>query len=475
MDSLIYIASDRIEILGYKKGSNPELLSYAKQPLNEGTIINGMITDPSELTEKLQKLKELKPQLFSDCNLVIDSTTLLIKKLPVPELKKQQYLNLVKDELSDLSESPDMIYDYSFIHFKGEPRIMLACATGKENLESYINVFKDAGITLRTARVGLETIIDYVRAKKELMQKTFVLNIVDGISMLSVIFEKGHYIFSTRTRLIGESREEYLTSVIQNLSSLLQFNKAQNFSPIEESCYVGLSAEDINTLHFLSVDNTVQIHDFDMFKTIRNGQIVTDACSFSFFGIFSTANSIDLLQSYKNAQKPLKEYKPFRPTKLIPYIVLLFLAASYAVVAWFTYQIEKDIEVINDYLYDPAVIAKVDEADELARINTILEQAHVQISEKVNELNLYPAISAKILTDITQTNSGTIQINSFEFKAETATIQITAVASSPEDSANYVENLKKSELINDITYTGYNYDNSGKFNFSCELLLNSNA
>ncbi len=473
MDSFIYIASDRIEILGYKKGSNPELLAYAKQPLSEGTIINGMITDPSELTEKLQKLKDLRAELFTDCNLVIDGTTLLIKKLPVPELKKQQYINLVRDDLSDLSDGTDMIYDYSFINFKGEPRIMLACATGKENLDSYTNVFKDAGITLRSVRVGLESIIDYVRAKKDLMQKTFVLNIVDGISMFSVIFENGHYIFSTRTRLIGESREEYLTSVIQNLSSLLQFNKSQNFSPIEESCYLGLSAEDISTLQILSDDNSVKIQEFKMLKNIRNGEIVTDACSFSFFGMFSTAKSIDLLQSYRKSQKPIKEYKPFKVSKLAPYVVVFILALSYSVVLWYTYLINKDIAVLNEYLNDPVVLEQVAESDELTRVNSILAKANQQILQKSVDLSLYPTISADILSEITQTNTATIQLTSFEFKADSATVRITAIASSPEDSASYVQNLKKSELIDDIIYTGYNYDSNGKFNFSCELYLTS--
>lgn len=472
MDSSIYISTQHIEVLGYNKTSSVELLAYAKQPLGEGVIINGKITDPTELSEKLTQLKALRPDLFTNCTLVIDSTTLLLKKLPVPELKKPQYLNLVKDELVDQSEnSAEMIYDYSFINSKGEAKTMLACATHKSTVESYLSVFGDAGINLKAVRVGLETIINYIKTRKDLAKKTFILNIVDGVSMLSVIFENGQYIFSTRTRLMEEESAEYLTTIISSLSSLLQFNKSQKFSDIEESFYLGLSKHKFSELRMLYLDGPIKLKEFDNLKFARNADIVTDDCHFSFFGIHSSATSLNLLQSYKNALKPLKEYKPFRVSALIPYFVLLILGITYATPLWLNMQLDTEIEKINSFLTDRNTITQITEIEELERKISILKQANLQITNKTKEINDYPIISMEILNVLTQSNSNVVTVYSFEFNAMDSSIEITANAATEADAANYVKNMKSHAFINDIEYTGYSYDNRIGFNFTCKVTL----
>jgi len=53
----VYIASDRIEVIGYKKaGAKVVVEDYARAELAEGVMINGKITDAAELIDRLKEL-----------------------------------------------------------------------------------------------------------------------------------------------------------------------------------------------------------------------------------------------------------------------------------------------------------------------------------------------------------------------------------------------------------------------------------
>ncbi|MDR1670077.1 MAG: hypothetical protein LBR76_08970, partial [Oscillospiraceae bacterium] len=240
MESSVYISSEQIQVVGYSGGVIREFVTH---PLPEGTMINGMITDQAFLIECLASMRGEHPELFKKPSLVVDGSAILVKRIPTPKLGKKQYRQLVRDDFSEAGENADDLA-CGFQTLPGG-RALLACAADKSVIDNYTSAFKSVGVNLRSIRVGTQAIMSYIATRPELQQKSFVLNMIDGVTMLSLIFENGVNVFISRTRLYGDTKEQLAQTIIDNLGGLIQFNRSQKFGEVTDSYYLGVSAADL--------------------------------------------------------------------------------------------------------------------------------------------------------------------------------------------------------------------------------------
>lgn len=476
MKSSIYIGAGQISVIGYaKQGKTVKIFNYVSSLISEETTINGKITDPTELAEKLLSLKAIRPQLFKETSLVVDGNAFVTKKISVPNLKKSQYYQLVKEDLGETAENyENLIFDYSFMGTKGgKDTAILACGTDKSTLENYISVFNEVGVKLTSISVGLETILNFVKKRPDLANKTFVLNIVDGVSMLSVIFENGKYVFSTRTRLMGEAGEQFLINVYENLSPLIQFNKSQQFSDVQASYYLGLEHSDVDFISKLNTNTLVDIGTFDLYRDANGTALITDPCHFAFLGIVNEGAGINLANSFKNIDKYKAERKRLNPWWILP------IAAVMAILASLGYPIVKTIGLSNTnneitaYLTSPEVVAKSTELDLLSSQITKINEILRQIEEKKVEIADKPRVVNTLLDTITKSYSEKVAIKSFSFDEKTGVVHVVGTCATQTDSAEYIDILKKNSMITSVVYTGYSYDNTEekRFNFEIDIVL----
>lgn len=521
MKSSIYIAAEKIEIIGYtKRGTKMNINDYVNYPIPEGAMINGKITEPGDIIECLKTLKKANPHLLEEVSLVIDGNSVITKKLPVPNLKRAQYLQLVREDMADTAENyANLIFDYSFLEYKKKlkkekpPKLgkggkaaksakksddakaaestalktndgtvqsqnssaIFACATDKLTIESYQNVFDEAKIKLCAISVGLEAVINFVGKQKDLLTKTFVLNIVDGFSMLSIIFEKGNYIFSTRTRLIGDDNEQLLFNILENLSPLIQFNKSQQLSDIQASYYLGLSYDQVAFIAKVSMHTDVKISVLDIYKNAKKGRKVGDACYFAFFGALLDRKNINLIQSYKNVEKYSKERKRGSLLPLFPILLAVAIGAIVGYPLLQTYQLQDDISIIEEYLSDATVVAKSAELDGISQKSDAFANIIKQIEDKQLELDARAAVSRAALDLITKSNNQTISVTEFSFSEAEGIVHVVGNSATQNDSANYVLVLKASDFVDDVYYTGYSFDNAEipRFNFAVDVVLHT--
>lgn len=476
MKSSIYIGSGQISVVGYaKQGKFLRILDYVSGQLSEEATINGKIIDMAELSEKLFSLKAIRPQLFKEVSLVVDGNAFVTKKIAVPNLKKSQYYQLVKEDLGETAENyENLIFDYSFIGAKGgKDTAILACGTDKSTLESYTSVFSEVGIKLSSISVGLETILNFVKKRPDLASKTFVLNIVEGVSMLSLIFERGKYVFSTRTRLMGEDGEQFLINIYENLSPLIQFNKSQQFADIQASYYLGIDEDKVDFISKLNTNTFLDIGTFDLYRNVAGAQLITDPCHFSFLGIANEGTGINLANSFKSFEKHKVERKHINPWWFLPIACGLVIIGSLGYPFVRTIQLQKQNEEILAYLNSPEVVSKAEELDLLstqtANINEILRQ----IETKKDEITNKPRIINSLLDSVTTSYSEKVNIKSFSFDEKTGIVHVVATCATQTDSAEYIEILKKNTMITGVVYTGYSYDNTKekRFNFEIDFVL----
>lgn len=465
MKSTIYIAQEHIEVVGYtgQKGS-VRINDYLFAELPERTMINGNITDGAVLVDLLTSLKIQKPKLFKEVTLVIDSNSLSVKEIPVPKLNRKQYLQIVKEELaSNYNAQDEVLIDYTLMPKPDKKMVLLGLSANKNFISNYLDVFNEAGIKICAIRVGLETIISYVKARPDLKDRTFVVNIVDGISMLSVVFSNGQNVFSTRARLSFESGLGRVQSVADNLSPLIQFMKSQKLPDIEKSYYLGLTEDQLEKLK-LHGENFA---GFDLLGGVKKSERIDNLCHLSFMGIFN--NGMDLLESYKNIKKNMKEQKQVSGLWLLPALAVVILVAAYITPTLLTRSLMEDINVIEQYLNAPDTVEKIQRIDEVSAENARMTSVIEQIQTAQEEGARLGRLTNELINLITRTEQSVI-IENFRLNDQ-GVITIVGSSDTEFDSSKYAEMLNSSELIGSVGYTGYQYDNNGRYRFSLQVEL----
>ncbi len=473
MKSSIYISSEQIEVVGYTgKGSNITIVDSITAPLPEGTIINGKIIDSGQLLDAIKYMMTMNATLFKDPSLVVDGSLIVAKRLTVPKLSKNQYLKLIQDDFADTSENfEDLVCGYEMAKGNDPSQTaILACGTARENIEVYLAVFKDAGIKLSAIRVGVSAVIGYVASTPSLQDRSVVINLIDGVTMLSMIFENGVNVFISRTRLYSENEQEFTERLIENLNGLIQFNRSQNFQDITHSYYLGLSHEQLADLALAYTDTNIEVQSLRL-GAVSGNQSISYKTYFSILGAMLSDNSIDFISSISQLEKFAKNQRP--KNYWIPILAGLVVVLSIPAVMLYakTQGFNKEITKIVNYIRGDEVVAKSKELDTIISKTSEYLSLEAMINEKRKTDKSKATIDNKILDLITTTHKERTTATMLDFDETTGVIRVNGQSATEKDSSAYVEELKKSKLISNITYTGYSYSSDGRFNFSIDVKL----
>ena len=112
---VLFISSHAVQMIygSCDKKDMVKVEAFHEYPLEEGAMINGVITDDSSI---LDILKELQENGLKEARFVIDSGQILVKNIRVPQLSRKELLKVAKDELADIVGSyENLIYDYSVL------------------------------------------------------------------------------------------------------------------------------------------------------------------------------------------------------------------------------------------------------------------------------------------------------------------------------------------------------------------------
>lgn len=262
-ENVVYISSQDIQMLcGSADGNDMiRIESYESLPLNEGSMINGVITDEQDIKDNLEALKE---KGLNECFLVIDSGQILTKNVIVPFLNKKELIQFCKDELSSIDSSyTDVIYDYSVLNQKnedGKTGEILCCGVERKLIGSYIEIFESVGIKLKAVDISINAVIKLTRELPELENKTYVIAIMDGNNVSSFLFENNRYVFSNRSRLFSErGTDAFNIEMSGNISQLIQFNKSQHSEHAIETAYFCGLHDDEEMLVYNRIENSLNI------------------------------------------------------------------------------------------------------------------------------------------------------------------------------------------------------------------------
>jgi len=477
MKSSIYISSEKIEVIGYtKSGRTVTVKDYITHLLFEECVINGKIVDAAPILEGLNVLKSKKPDLFTDISLIIDGSFIFTKKIAVPEkLKKKQYDQVIRDEFTEVAgDHENLICDYHMLETADDQsRTLLAFAIEREHLENHLDILGSAGIKPSAIRIGLLAILQYISGNSELNHMTFVLNVVDGVTMLSMIFQNGVNTFLSRRRLYGEDNDGLVRNTLEGLSGFIQFNKSQNFNDITHCFYLGVNEEDMELIRRHSSYGDIEFGLLDIYKGAKGIELLPAEAHFAYMNTLFADSANDLIRGSKELDKAKKKSRPRKWWLLILVCVLVLLAIPTGYLAKQVSDVGKEIDSINDYLTVTNIAVRSAELDIIMTETTRIREIIRHIENKLEADRLLPCVTVPLMDAIVVRDDTRTVITNFEFKEADGTVRITGSSPTENDAAHFVETLKANDLIDDIYYTGYNYSTLGRYNFTANIKVHT--
>jgi len=336
-------------------------------------------------------------------------------------------------------------------------------------VDRYIEVFAQAGIKLLSIRIGVELLLDFVATKPQLQKSTIVLNVLDGQTMLSMVFVGGDNIFMSRTRLYGEDKAQLFNNMLENLSGLIQFVQSQKHGAITESYYLGVSEADIALLKEINPYDDIMIGTLELSKSAVE---VPAKAHFAVLNAKSAKGGVDLLEARKllDAYVKNKQPKKWWIPALVVYVLMFLGATGYLL--YEIHNLNQQIKEIEDYINSPYVVQRQAELNELRNETNYYNDIVQQAEERAEWERQMPAATSDILDFIIFGHGTAVTVRSFEFNERSETVRVNAACVDAQIANNYVNALYREGVAENVQYTGYGSDSDGMFTFSVEITLN---
>lgn len=260
--SVIYISNERISVVSAEvKRDVLRVDECFHIELKEGTILNGVIIDDNEMKIAL---KGIYSRGIHEASLIVDSAKILAKSAVIPKMKEKEILQFVKDELSTIdNNSEDIIYDFSYlgedVSGKGASKI-LCVGVERQFIESYLDVFNSAGITILSIDYAINVLINLVKELHGFLDKTYAISQIDGQNLLSVLFINNEYALTNRSRIFANrGTAEFENEIVSAISQLKQFASSSHQDQLMSDIYFFGLNEDERTSLFTRIRSSLDL------------------------------------------------------------------------------------------------------------------------------------------------------------------------------------------------------------------------
>lgn len=263
MKASVYMSNRYVSII--IGDSLKKINSIYRTVLPEGCMINGVITNSERIIQFLKEYFTMKDISLDDVSLVIDSTQIITKVLDLPLLKEKELLNVIKKELNELTDVNSLVYDYLILRQDKKQVKYLVCGIDDSIIENYIELFNGLDIQISRMNIALASVIKMIAQINLMKEKTGVVIVIDGDSIVSVLYENGDYIFSSHTRLYSQhGSNAFAGDISRNIAGLQQFLASEKSEyKISEVYLAGFLKEDFDICK-VSIDiPSIELYDLD--------------------------------------------------------------------------------------------------------------------------------------------------------------------------------------------------------------------
>lgn len=237
--------------VGSPTANGAKITAVCRDELPEGCLINGVITNESDLAAALRDFFAKNRLPAKRVALCVGGSQFQHKLLTLPTMSEKKLCAVLARELSTAGVEADApLDDYLLLHrdAKAKTDTMLACRVESALVESYAALARDAGLTLSSLDYSLSGQLKLTAATPALAGSTFVVLHFDGDTLLATLYEQGVFTYASRSRLFyARGTAESGSEITQKLSGLVQFHIAnKGAEPIATAYFGGCTQDDLD-------------------------------------------------------------------------------------------------------------------------------------------------------------------------------------------------------------------------------------
>ncbi len=464
MKKVLYINNDQVRILqADQKSGEVKVIKSLQYTLEPGSVINGVLIKTNEILNILKG----NSKLLKGATVVLNSSNIQIKTLDHPELKGKQFDNYIRKEFS-IPNDGALIYGSTSRKIDNKYKTIFM-GVPADIIKSYLQLFTDAKIKLGRFEILQNGMAKFVKNKKDLEGQTFVLNLIEGNNLISVLMEAGEYVLTDRSRLMAEpDSDQFVDELLQKISSLIQFNKSQKSAyEITKSYYVGLPRDRLLTLEEKSLTMNIGIDIVGFIDDSLHDKIgLSHFCCF--MGLMEKKADINLMKQYKEQVAKGKKKN---------WGMIAILLALILVIGGFTFFKFKNMLTENENAYYESEISGTANAKELTEL--IYKQNQIMnIPAIMKELNIAKdagvdkeLLNASKLLNIMNLAKESVAIISIEGNGANGSLLIDGTGNDEFSTSNFISKLKETEMFRSVEYSGYKSTNDNEYSFTVVCVL----
>jgi hypothetical protein len=477
MSTVLYLANQQIQVVTGSPGEKKVTVQNAyTADAPEGSIINGIIMDAELFVEFIKEFWQTNRLSSKDVILVIKSSKFVGKTIELPVLNASKTIEYIEREFSDIRKEENEIYGYIPLASSDKSmRRIYAEGVSPEFIKEYIEIFQEAGISVKSVYSGESSLISLTNMTMAAWYKTFVMLIADNTTLTTLLWVNGSFYHFNSVRCFHEQgTEEYAMDVARSVTQIVQFMQAHQVEYSLEAIRLA-GIPDVNIRQYEIAMNSQGINvPIEPFESSVLSADSADVQSYlnATSGLVINGKWQNFLNQYNSKKRKKGNEKNSMKGVLIVGITLAVMIL--AVIICFVMRIIKQNQLnqIEDEIYNPIVLEEIAEYDALMERNTFLINQYNGIQEFDENIVTYPICDNEViqLIDTCASNYVTVQFGSFD--ADSGRVILTAEAENVDDINKFIRELNSQDIFQKVDYTGYSYDTTAKLwdiNVTCTL------
>lgn len=471
MSTVIYLSNQDVRVVvGKGKGNQATVSRACRAQAPEGSIINGLVTNEEVFDAFFQDFWKENQLPKKGVTLVLGSAQAVTRLLNVPRMSHKKMMEYLPREFASVERTIDPVYSYVMMSREGTMCRVLATMIDRSFLEPHMERFRTMGIRLESIVMATMAEIQALNQLSYLRDKTCIIQTLDGMSLLNVLYVDGEYYQFSRSRVFGERGSmAFGVECARTISNQQQFLKTQQIDDIITHIYLSGEFEegDVEVCKdsIYQMDGSLEVQKVYEEPGGRiHFQPKQGGDGFIHFvtatgGLFVPKDRSNLIHQYRQNPERIKRRRDM--VKLLAPLAAVFLvlgavAAAQAFI-WFS-----RVDTVNEqftYLENEAVISMAAEYDQLAAENEMLDTRIGIIRKTIENLDSYPAYATYVKDAIQGCAAGVATADITSFDASQGRVSVEASAGDADNIHQFVGRLEdRMDLFGSVFYDGFSFD-----------------
>lgn len=475
MSTVIYLSNSEVRVIVGKRNGNYLCVDAAfRGNAPEGSIINGQVLNEEVFTNYLADFWEEHRLSGKDVTLVLGSARTVVKAVAVPQLPYRKIMAYLPHEFASSGSKKDSLYTYNILSKEKEKYWIFAGMTEREFLRQHILRFRKLGIKLGNVSVGMMANLKLIQRISHLKDKTCIIQMADGINLVSILLVQGKYRHFTSMRVFApQGSRDFGCEIAKAVSTLRLFLYTQDIEKTITHVYFadGFRKEELKIYQ----ESLRQIGGEIQADMIFGGEpelirlmpgLAGETAEYYFTavaGLLAERNRQNLIYQYFCSQERLRgQRKKLR--KRLPAAALAFLLLG--AVGIQTAEIVKGMEMLEwqfKIMDNTESMERIVRYESLSRENEELAAMIDVINDTQRNLSGYPVYTAKVrsVVEACAAGLGTAEIVKYDGESGEVTVEVSV-----KDAAcvyRLADRLKEREdTFSDVYYSGFESDADGE-------------